>query len=238
MPSKKREKSGLNLVKVKTKDEGLSLAKKILYKLIDQKTVLFLSGGTTPGPLYKSLSKEKNLKVGAVALVDERYGEPFHKESNERMIKDTGFLSCLEDVNVRFYAALKKGKDLAKTAKDYDKTVRYLLFSFPKSVGIFGIGSDGHTAGIAPNRKNFQKDLFVSYFDDGKDFKSGFGKRITLTFKAMQLIDVLMVLAFGESKKIALEKMFSEGSLEETPARFFKKEKIAEKTLLITDQKV
>lgn len=240
-----RQKSGLSVIRVKTKEEGLSLAKEVIYKVVDKKTLLFLSGGTTPKPLYELLSKEKKLKVGAVALVDERYGEVNHPNSNEKMIREAGLVSYIQNLNVRFYPILEN-KDFEKTAKDYDETVRLLLSKFPKSVGIFGMGNDGHTAGIAPNKDYFtnplfgkdQENLFVSYFDDGKNFQTGFGKRITLTFKAMEMLDFLIILAFGENKKMAFSEMFKQGTLEEIPSRFYLKPSIAKKTLLITDQKV
>lgn len=230
---------------VKNSEEGIDLAKKKLYEIVDQQTLLFLSGGSTPKSLYESLAIEASLKAGAVAMVDERFGKPGHPFSNEKMIKETGLLSYLSNYNIRFYPILK-GKDFESTAREYDELVRSLIFSFPKSIGIFGMGEDGHTAGIAPNKKDFQnplfkkeqENLFVSHFDDGLDFESGFGKRITITFRAMEGLDILIVLVFGKNKKRALWKKFKDGFIEEIPARFFTRPEISSKTLLITDQKI
>ena len=41
------------------------------------------------------LAKERKLNPGAVALVDERYGEKLHENSNEKMISDTGLIGYL-----------------------------------------------------------------------------------------------------------------------------------------------
>ena len=104
-----------------------------------------------------------------------------------------------------------------------------------------GIGADGHTAGIAPNRNDFTNPIFgdksslVSYFDDKNE---SFKQRITLTFKALEQMDTLIVIALGEEKKKALEQMFTLGSLEEIPARFLNQKGIYKKTILITDQNV
>lgn len=72
---------------VKDSKQGLELAKQKLYEFCDKKTVLFLLGGTTPKPLYEELAREAELSVGAVAMVDERFGNPLHDQSNEKMIR-------------------------------------------------------------------------------------------------------------------------------------------------------
>ncbi len=232
-------------IRVENSQKGIEAAKDRLYKIVDRKTVLFLSGGSTPKTLYEILSKEGKIKPGAVVMVDERYGEPFHHQSNEKMIKETRLVQYLKNQNIAFYPILQKEKLQEQTSKDYDENVRYLLTFFPKSAAILGIGEDGHTAGIAPNRKDFtnpifqQKNLFVSEFSDSKNMEEGgFGKRITITFDALSKIDFLIILAFSESKKKALGLMFKDGSIEEVPARFFTRPEISSKTLLITDQKV
>jgi len=121
--------------------------------------------------------------------------------------------------------------------------VRYLVNYFQKSVAILGVGLDGHTGGIAGNRIDFidplfdnaRKSLLVSEFNDGKGF---FKERITMTFSALSMVDILLVLVFGKDKKKALKLMFSEGKIEEVPSRFFLQTDIAVKTLFFTDQKV
>lgn len=220
------KKEGVSVLIACDVQKGLQAAKEIIYKNVDERTVLFLSGGSTPKPLYEEIAREKKLKAGAVALVDERYGEVNHTDSNEKMIRETGL--------VDFYPILEN-KGMEETARDYEKTIQSLFSQFPKKVGIFGMGDDGHTAGIAPNID--QGNSLVSYFDDGKPgFK--FGKRITLTFKAMEKFDYLIILAFGSAKKNAFDLMFKKGSLKEIPSRFYLKPEIANKTLLITDQKI
>ena len=51
-------------------------------------------------------------------------------------------------------------------------------------------------------------------------------------------MDLLIVLVFGSAKQTALKLMFTQGLIEEIPARFYTKQGIAKKTILITDQKV
>lgn len=212
--------------------QGLEIAKDILYKTVDLDTVLFLSGGSTPKPLYEILAKKKKLKPGAVALVDERFGKPFNSNSNEKMIQQTGLPSYFSENGIFYYPILQKGNDRKTTASKYSAVVASLFTDFLSRVAVLGIGSDGHTAGLAPNR-TFPKHLFVSEFNDKKGL---FGQRITLTFKALSRMSLLLILAFGESKKEALQKMFAGGSLEKIPARFYLRKDITKKTILITDQ--
>lgn len=235
------DNSGINVCLVANSHEGLRLAENILYITVDKKTVLYLSGGSLKA-LYEKLAKEEKLIPGAVGLVDERFGPKFHENSNEKMIQDTQFLRYLHARDIAFYHILQN-KPRIETAQDYDKKFRELNSVFPKSVGLMGIGPDGHTSSIIPNRPDFHDPLFdadrkylmVSEFDDPN---SHYKERIGMTFLALSMLDYIIILAFGENKKEMFEKMFSDGSEEEIPARFFKRPDIAKKTLLITDQSV
>lgn len=223
---------------------GVNFVKSLLSQQVDRRTVLFLSGGKTPKTLYKQLAEEGTITPGAVAMVDERYGPKFHPESNERMMSDTGILRYLSLSNIPFYPILQvEQKARMDLAQEYDETARYLITNFPKSIAILGLGADGHTAGIAGNRTNFQnplfetsrKSLFVSDFDD---HQGPFRQRITMTFLALSVVDQLIVIIFGKEKKEALKKLFADGSLEDLPGRFYTRPEIAKKTIFITDQKI
>ena len=244
------KEQGITLCRVPTMYEGFRFAREILASTLDRRTVLHLSGGRTPKDLYKNLANDRKITPGAIALIDERYGSRFHNNSNEKMIQDTGLLPLGEELNIPFYPILQAPQlDLETTADNYDMTVRYLFSGFPKSVGVLGIGVDGHTAGIAGNRPQTlgqegfenplfgetQKNNFVASFSD---LEGPFKERITLTFLGLSMVDFYLVLLFGEDKKQALKLVFSEGSEEEVPGRFFKRPDIAKRTLFITDQKV
>ncbi len=234
---------GITVCTVKNQNNGFDLMTSLLEEIVDRKTALYLSGGKTPKGLYEKIASQETLIPGAVGFVDERYGEKNHPSSNEKMIRETGLVRYLEIRDVPFYPILTVDKGRKQTAEEYDKLVRSLNTVFPRSVGILGIGADGHTAGIAGNRKDFKnplfdrirKNLLVSEFDDPT---GPFRQRVTMTFLGLSMLDVLLVLVFGEDKKDALEMMFSDGSEEEIPARFYKRPEIAKKTLLITDQRV
>lgn len=247
-------RKGLSVINVENLQKGTLLAKSILSKIVDKKTVLFLSGGSTPKPLYELIAKKGGLSFGAVVMVDERFGGKMHKNSNEKMIRETGLLLYLEEKKIPFYPILQlHPKGVASyLAGDYNKKVKYLLRLFSKKIAIMGIGEDGHTASLpagTPHNARSSRDKQNSSIGQAQDktqnyvtaidnFPGECKKRITLTFKALSEMDLLIALAFGSAKESALVSMFEKGSLEEIPARFYTKSEIAKKTILITDQKI
>lgn len=221
--------------------EGIERAKKFLYEKVDKRTVLFLSGGQSPKLLYQTLAKDTLIHPAAAAMIDERYGKIDHEKSNERMLRETGLLAYFQQMHIPFHPILKPGMNREATARDYDENIRNLFFHIPKSIALMGIGPDGHTAGIAPSRNDFpnplfdgdRKSLLASEYDD---VTGSFGERITLTFKALEMIDLFLVWVFGDEKKKALQQIFEKGSEEESPGRFFQRDEIAPKVTYITDQ--
>lgn len=260
------ENQGITVASVADASVGIELAKTVLYEIVDSKTTLYLSGGRTPKALYEQFAQDEIIKPGAVGIVDERFGKKFHGNSNEKMIRETGLQRYLEILDIPFYPILGPceevrrskpvGNEIAalssvarnnecreETAENYDEKVRHLNATFPQSVAILGIGADGHTSSIAPNRKEFKNPMFdpershllVSEFNDPKSF---YAERVGMTFLGLSMLDVLLVLVFGDDKAEPMEAMFEDGSEQEIPARFFKRPEIAAKTLFITDQKV
>ena len=109
---------------------------------------LILSGGSTPGPIYKALDKKctflKDLKIG---LVDERFVAPNNEFSNERLIK-----SCFTKLPSEHYEIEGMVYDIEDEANNIEllKT-KYQEFIDRTDVLILGMGPDGHTASIFPN---------------------------------------------------------------------------------------
>jgi len=221
----------MQIVKVKNPSEGVEAAKEILYQTVTNKTVLLLSGGSTPKLLYQTLAKEQKLSPGAVAMIDERYGEKLHFDSNELMIKNTKFLNYLGLKNIRFFPILDNDS-LENTSINYDETMRFVFNHFAKTVAIMGIGEDGHTAGIPIGTENNNSDLVTFY----TNFPSKLNNRISLTYAALEQIDLLIVLVFGKEKQKILNKILKEGNINNFSAGIFV-EKLADKTIFITDLK-
>lgn len=234
---------GILVASVSDTSEGIDLAKTILAGIIDKHMLLLLSGGRTPKDLYTSLAKEEAIIPGAVGMIDERFGLKFHENSNELMIRNTGFLRYLEMRDIPFYSILEQKKSISETATAYDDQLREFFSKYHKTIGILGIGIDGHTAGIPALDATFRSQHESLY--SGTDVVSGYtdetgkyGERITMTFLGLAHLDLFLVLVFGVDKKSALDEVFSEGPEEVIPGRFFKQPSIAKRTLIITDQNI
>ncbi len=226
--------------------KGIEIAKDKIYEVVDGKTVLFLSGGKTPEPLYKIFVKERVLKPGAVAIVDERFAKLKIKSEklkvdekilNEKMMKDSGLLDYLKAKRIPFYGILED-KPLEETARDYDNMVKSLFKKFSKRIAVLGIGEDGHIASLPAGKSENSNLKSQKFATDINYFPGEFRERISLTFQALSQMDLIIVLVFGSAKQNALDLMFSEGTIEEIPARFLNTSKVSHKTLLITDQKL
>lgn len=188
----------MSLQIITSTDKNISSQKALeaLEKMVDENTLLLLSGGTSPDELYELMAKNASLRPGAVAMIDERYGARMHAGSNEMMMPDMG---------VRFYPVLQDGLDLAQTASRYEKILRELFVKYPKKVAVVGIGADGHTSGIKPGLEYDHSRWVVGY----DDVNGVFGKRVTTTFEYLEQIDRFILLAFGEGKRPALQKVLA-----------------------------
>lgn len=233
-------RSGISVVHVEDANKGLDIGRLLVTSLVDTNTLLLLSGGRTPKELYTSLVQMNNLHIGAVSMIDERYGEKFHGESNETMLKDTGLVEALGKQHIPFYPVLQEHISREKTTEQFTKTLSYLYKKYSKRIGILGIGLDGHTAGIPANNHTVSltddsvyttESLVTEYHDTTGMYK----ERITLTFPGLAQLTTYFVLVFGADKKNALHKVFTSGDEKEVPGRFFLRPEIAQKTILITD---
>jgi 6-phosphogluconolactonase/glucosamine-6-phosphate isomerase/deaminase len=233
----------MKIIKVKNPQEGVEVCKRLLYEKVSKNTALFLSGGSTPKILYEILVKEKLLKAGAVALIDERYFANLKSETNEEMIRQAGLVKYLEESKTRFYPILEN-KNMQDSARDYDETMRYVFNYFIKSIGILGVGVDGHTAGLPAYQEVSEQILndkvsLVSNYDISMHHISIYHTpRITLTFLGLSKLDEIIVLVFGKDKRKALKLMLKEGSVAEIPSRFLNTKEITDKVTLITDQNI
>ncbi len=177
-------------------------------------------------------------------MIDERYGEKFHEKSNEVMIRETGLLDYFESQKIEWYPILE-GKEIDETAIDYEQKLSELFDRFPRRVALMGIGEDGHTSGIPPNEelRIRNKELWrtknlVESYDIKELYAQGFGPRITLTFEALSQMTHLVLLVFGDKKKWALQQMVMLGNTEEIPGKFYSREEITERVVLLTDQTI
>ena len=163
-----------------------------------------------------------------ITLADERFVAQDSPDSNWRQLLDGGLdkapvtlLPVIENPSLSLRgAAANFAKRLGDTLDNVDVIVRQ-----------FGIGKDGHTAGILPHGPAVDEGekLVVGY-------KSWDFSRITTTAALFRAADLAVLAAFGKQKHTPLQRLFAEeGDADETPARLL----LGAKELIIyTDQDV
>ena len=190
---------------------------KLKHELETGKKVLwFVSGGSNievTVNILDQMSEELTQNL-SVMLIDERYGQPGHADSNWQQLMQAG----LTPKRAHLMPILLSNSDLDRTAMHYNNTAAQAFAENDVSIAQIGMGPDGHIAGILPHSPAAKatQQLAVGY--EHEPFK-----RLTLTFAAIEMIDTIYLLSYGESKRDALIRLRDEGlSPEEQPAQFLK----------------
>lgn len=202
--------------------EGIGmLAENLGSALLAGKKVLWLIAGGSNVPIavevrkkvreMMSVDKSRSLDL-MVTLTDERFGLVGHPDSNWRQLAEAGF----DFENVQKIPVLN-GLEVEETARVWGKEVEKLFNLCEVVVGQFGLGSDGHIAGVLPDSEAV-KSLETVAVTRSKTFT-----RVTLTLKTVKTISQAYVFAFGESKKEMLQILRDRNvGPEEQPAQILK----------------
>jgi 6-phosphogluconolactonase len=170
-----------------------------------------LSGGSSPKAIFNLLATaEYSQKVewGKVFFfwVDERWVPLDDEKSNAKMTFET-LLHRVPVNGDQIFPMYKDGTEPEDYAKEYEKQIRKVL----GEEGIFdfillGMGDDGHTASLFPGEKVLEeKEKWV----DAYYLKPQEMFRITLTAPLINKAEHILVVAFGESKKHALNEVLN-----------------------------
>ena len=202
-----------------TNDPIEMAAKDVADRLIEHlsrgERVLWLVSGGSSIPIAIMASKkilDINLSKLFVSITDERYGSVGHNDENWQQLLDGGF--DLPGANL--YRPLI-GADIQKTTAAFNE---WLLEQFNKSsysLGIFGLGADGHTAGIKPGSSAAKSTELAMSFT-AEDFE-----RVTISFVAIARIKDAIIQASGANKRqIIHDLMYYNLPVEEQPAQILK----------------
>jgi 6-phosphogluconolactonase len=181
------------------------------------KRVLWLvSGGSAIGIAVDALKKLRQDTVPLdnlmVMQIDERYGPVGHDDSNWKQLQDRGFLD--EDFA---RSPILNGESLEDTRRNYERVLGEALQYADYSIGLLGIGADGHTAGILPETEGADENapLVVAY--SAADYT-----RITISAKAIARLDTVIAYASGATKEDALRTLQRDVPFAEQPAQILK----------------
>lgn len=203
--------------KIPSENAATKIAKELTDHLKKgERVLLLLSGGSnikTAAMISDKLRGAVDASNLYVTLMDERYGPISHKDENWQQLLDAGFV--LPGANL--YRPLI-GQNLTNTTAAFSDWIQTQLSKADYKIGLFGLGTDGHTAGIKPGSPavNSEK-LVVSYI--GEDFT-----RVTISFVAILALDTAIIQVSGSDKQFVISELINQGiPLERQPAQILKR---------------
>jgi 6-phosphogluconolactonase/glucosamine-6-phosphate isomerase/deaminase len=180
-------------------DDGVAdLTERLVRELAQGRQVLWLASGGSNIPvsvqIMDNISPQLRQNL-SISLVDERYGEVGHKESNWTQLMEAGFSSD----HAALLPVLQAGLDFEKTITYYNDMITQAFAAHDVVIAQLGIGSDGHIAGILPGSPAAaETETLVS------GYQSTPYQRLTLTFPGLRRISTSYTFAFGNTKHQAL----------------------------------
>lgn len=190
------------------------LVAKISKPLSDNKKVLWLVPGGSSIEIAAAVSKKlqrQDLRNLTITLTDERYGPIDHPDSNWRQLKEAGF--SVPDAK---QLPVLVGLDRQASTEHFSQNLRSELANVDYRLGFFGIGADGHTAGILPKSPATSTNKFTI------DYDAGSFQRITITPTTIARLDEAVVYAVGQQKWPVLDTLEEELSVNDQPAQCLK----------------
>ncbi len=180
------------------------------------RTIVALSGGNTPKPLYERLAQEpikSRLPWDRAHFVlgDERFVPPSDPASNFGMAS-AAFLSHVPVPPQNVHPVETQGTTPDEAAERYEAMLKRLYGSDTLSpdrplldLTLLGLGDDGHTASLIPGQPVLEeRRRWVAPVPHGRE-----EQRITLTYPALNASAVVAFLVSGEGKREVLDRILS-----------------------------
>jgi 6-phosphogluconolactonase len=180
------------------------------------RSIVALSGGNTPKPLYELLAQEpikSRLPWERVhwILGDERFVSPTDPASNYGMAR-AAFLAHVPVPPANVHPVETESVTLDEAAQRYEAMLKALYGADmldPRrpllDLTLLGLGDDGHTASLLPGEPVLQeRKRWVAPVPKGR-----VEERITLTYPALDSSAVVAFLVSGEGKRDILDKILS-----------------------------
>lgn len=165
----------------------------------DRRVLWLIPGGSNIDAavsIMESLPTEATRRL-TIMLTDERFGPVGHKDSNMQQLIDAGFAPKRASV----LPVLAPGLSLAETCQQYRETFANALAKADVAIGQFGIGTDGHIAGILPGSPAASSEQLAC------GYETPTFTRVTLTFPALTQLSCAYAFVFGDDKHDMLETL-------------------------------
>ncbi|AOS95530.1 6-phosphogluconolactonase [Microbulbifer aggregans] len=195
-------------------------ASKLQQGIKEQGQASFLvSGGSTPEPVYRELSKRPlPWSDITVALVDERWVDKTESGSNHAFIEK----SLLQNAAAEAPFLGMKTPHASAAEGEADCERAYSELPRPFDVCILGMGSDGHTASLFPHAEGLEQALNTNGSQLCKainakqsEVTGSHTERMTLTLAAiLQSRDIKLLITGEEKLKVYREALLGSDELE------------------------
>ncbi|MDQ3617933.1 MAG: 6-phosphogluconolactonase [Pseudomonadota bacterium] len=177
---------------------------------------LLLSGGGTPGPVYRALSiAPLEWDRIDVALVDERWLLPDDPDSNARLVRT--HLLKHHAVAARLETMTQPGRRIEDVVASANAHAQQAT-----SVAVLGMGEDGHTASMFPNMHELDRVLasrqpYVAVDASGCPGARQWHRRISLTPAGLARVPCRLLLLQGWHKREVFERAVDSGDVRRWP---------------------
>jgi 6-phosphogluconolactonase/glucosamine-6-phosphate isomerase/deaminase len=152
----------------------------------------------------------EDLQQLTVSLTDERPGPLGHPDSNWLGLMDAGF-----QLRGAHLQPVLNGDDTLSETAAFNRFLHEQLERNDYKLGVFGIGPDGHTAGL-PAQNAAASEKLADYY------QAGSFQRISSTPAAIARLDEIVAFAVGESKHLQLERLAQNAPYAEQSAQALK----------------
>ena len=183
-------------------DLAALIATEIATQLDRQSRVLWLCSGGSNTLLQVKIMDHLvgsgvSLEGLTILAMDERFGGSGHPDSNFQQLKQAGF----KVGQATWIDVLAKNLDFDQTVQNYSNLLKDLNKKSDFTIATFGIGADGHTAGILPGSAavDAQQPVYGYVWQDYV--------RITITPNWLVGVDKAFVVARGQAKLDALSRL-------------------------------
>jgi 6-phosphogluconolactonase len=168
----------------------------------DGRATLSVPGGTTPGPIFDTLSGvDLDWQNVAVVLNDERWVPEGSDRSNTRLVRQRLIRGRAAQARlVPLYAPAPQPEDMLQALEDG------LRPHLPISVLLLGMGADMHTASLFPGADRLEEALTSSALIMAMRAEAAGEPRVTLTAPVLRDAFHIHVLITGPEKRAALDR--------------------------------